>query len=102
MKYKVGDKVKIKTWKQMEKEFEKNSTGSISCSKDFPESMERDLNEIFPNRIVTIKKVYNDYYEVEGMRCLWSDDMIECSAEEYKEPVYEPVLNRFEIMDLGE
>lgn len=31
MKFKVGDRVRIKSWEQMEKEFGKNSDGGIDC-----------------------------------------------------------------------
>ena len=30
----------------------------------------------------------------------WSEDMIECLAKNYKKEIIEPILTRFEIMDL--
>lgn len=39
MEFKVGDRVRIKTWEQMEKEFGKDSCGGIDCMPRFIEDM---------------------------------------------------------------
>ena len=51
MKYKVEDKVKIKTWDQMKKEFgtslTSNGQTSINCGSDvFNTTMEEKINSI--------------------------------------------------------
>jgi len=101
MKYKVGDKVKIKTWKELEKEFGLNPVGNINCKlPSFINTIEKELNALNTNRILTIRKIDEDYYNtylMEEISCHWSEDMIECLVEEYKP---EPIYTRFEILDL--
>lgn len=41
MKFKVGDKVKIKSWQEMEKEFGLNRFESINCKFSFTKEMEK-------------------------------------------------------------
>ena len=112
MKYKVGDKVKIKTWEDMEKEYGLNSYGSIKIYNNshdiiigFNNIMEELVKDL--NRIITIKTVSNDHYRIKESNYKekkigysWSDDMIECLASEYKDPESDPVLSRFELLDL--
>ena len=106
MGYKVGDKVKIKTWKQMEKEFELSKYGWIrrieSCII-FLQSMENDIEKT--NRVLTIKKIDGKTSQKNvkiwhSKELLWgfSTDIIECLASDYKEPI--PITSRFEILDL--
>ncbi len=99
MKYKVGDKVKIKTWEEMEKEFGLSSN-LIKMHKDifFTQSMEKYLKEISIDRILTIKEIYNDndiYMEEIGY--VWKDCYIEGLVVE---EIFEPIENRAEILDL--
>ncbi len=109
MKYKIGDKVRIKTWEQMEKEFglSKYSEGRIdnpdkNCR--FIYFMEKELNEKFHDRVITIKEIKNDlalvckYYRIKEIDYYWTDNMIECLVSDYKEPV--PIYSRWEILDL--
>jgi len=100
MKYKVGDKVKIKTWKDMQEKYGLNSIKNINCREIwiFTRGMEEYLNKSNTKRILTIEKIDDDYYSITGSNHTWSDEMIECLASEYKEP--EPILTRFEILDL--
>ncbi len=106
MKYKVGDKVKIKTWEQMEKEYGKSYLGNvINCQPIiFIRAMERAINGI-KDRILLIKFIrkgdeYN-YYVMSELGYHFSDDMIECLAKEYFKKLRSEFINsRFEILDI--
>ncbi len=100
MKYKVGDKVRIKTWEGMEKEFGLNINGNIQNIPCFLKEMEEWINKDFPDRILTIKEEIHSGYKMEELRLRWGDDMIECLAKEYKEEIHAPILSRFELLDL--
>ncbi len=82
MKYKVGDKVKIK----------RNTT-----LLGYPEVVKSYLNK--NNYILTIYdvNVEKECYEMDGWQGPWSEGLIECL---YIEPIYEPVKSRFELLDL--
>ena len=75
MKYKVGDKVRVRQWDDMAKEFGE-SAGSIdtpACS--FEENM-----RLYCGTIVTIKEVKNDelyYIEEDNEDWYWTDEMFE-------------------------
>lgn len=78
MKYKVGDKVKIKTWEQMESEFGCDSCGYINCECSFTTEMDK-----YCGTVQEISFVHNDYYDMKnGGWYSFSDDMIEGLAEE--------------------
>ena len=57
---------------------------------------------ISTDRILTIQSIEKDerkdYYVMKGSGHRWSEDMIECLAEDYKEP--EPIKNRFDLLDI--
>ena len=82
MKYKIGDKVRIK----------KNYMGPLNAMIK--------LKELNTNRVVTIKKVCDYFYYMEEIKWGWRDEEIEClvSVKDYKEP--EPITSRFEILDI--
>ena len=103
MKYKIGDKVKIKTWEEMEKEFGLLDYGSghirILCPTHYLNNMEKELNKLNCNRILTIKRIevrQPYHYLMEEMKYIWTDEMI----KELVEEVCYPILNRYEILDL--
>ena len=96
MKYKVGDKVKIKTWKKMEKEYGLDALDYIKCKSTFVPSMEECLNEV--NRTVEIKEVLSTSYIIveDGGEWSWSDDMITTTVV----ISLFPTNKRFKIMDI--
>jgi len=98
MRYKVGDKVKIKTWKEMQKKYGLNGD-VIECG--FVIGMEKQLNEKFPDRILEIETVNKCNYSMKNFKYyVWNDKMIKCLAKGYKEP--EQITSRFDILDFRE
>lgn len=100
MKYKVGDKVVIKTWEEMEKEFRLGFLDDINCLYGFTKDMEKILKDLDTDRIITIKKKDEAAYSMKEIKFTWSDDMIEGLYIEPPKEIFEPILSRFEIMDL--
>jgi len=92
MKYKVGDKVKIKTWKEMEKEFGLNYYKDVKCDgRCFMKYMEEAIKDMDANRIVIIEGIKDDYigddyimkgfrkyYQTDDYEWRWRDNMIKC------------------------
>jgi hypothetical protein len=119
MKYKVGDKVRIRTWNDMEKEFgskriDINSARTyISCpgKLDFTYPMEKLINRDFHTRVLTIKSMdeytrYGDFEDTQepcyimdemGVGYKFTDVMIQCLAEERM--LVSP-KKRWQILDL--
>ena len=104
MKYKVGDKIVIKTWEQMEKEFGGKNYGIysiIKCSFEFNTHMEKNILRINKDRIFSIKEVWREGYTIEGMPWQFSDDMISgLYREKVNYTLYNNIINRFELMDI--
>lgn len=80
MKYKVGDKARVKD----------DFLGPLNAMYCL---------EKLPSRIVTVKKVHNYYYEMEEIRWGWREDVLEDCAEEQKK-IFEPIQSRFDILDI--
>ena len=79
MKYKVGDKVKIKTWEQMEHEFGLDGDGDITCGNCcFNKEMSK-----FCGTVQVISKVsFGQYRLQDGNGWVFTDVMIEGLAED--------------------
>jgi len=91
MKYKVGDKVKLKNWEELIKEYHHSSSEFISYIK------KTKFATITTARIHQSLGV-NCYNTDNIDKWLWIDKDIECLAKDYKEP--EPIYSRFDILDI--
>ncbi len=67
MKYKVNDRVKIKSWDDMEREYGLDSFGDIVPLDGFSFSSEKEkcLNDRDSDRILTIKNICSNHYVME-------------------------------------
>lgn len=75
MKFKVGDKVRVRAWEDMEKEFGLDDSGDIKCLYCFTRSMREYCGKVY-----TIARTGNSY-ELDGGNEIdvwsFSDDMLE-------------------------
>ena len=84
MKYKVGDKVKVRLWDDMVKEFGLNKSDNINCELYFLKFIKG-----YCEKIVTIDQegIYGNYYTIkeDGIPSLWLwlDDMFEDVNKEF-------------------
>ena len=106
MKYIKGDRVKIKTWKEMEKEYGLSINKSIKgMAIYFTRKLEVELTKLNCDRILTIDNAYppgtQDSYSFYCMKEIghkWFDNNIKYLAEHYNKPI--PIQNRFDFLDL--
>lgn len=73
MKYKVGDKVKVREWDDMVEEFGTDEDGDIGCNLCFIKYMEKYCGEE-----MTVSRVLTGYYilEEDDEGWQWTDDML--------------------------
>ena len=75
MRYKIGEKVTIRQWDDMEKQFGLNRIGNIDCHCVFIKDMDK-----YCGKTMTIRNFYvnYNYYEMENEPYYnWSEDMFE-------------------------
>ena len=89
MKYKAGDKVKIKSldWYNQNK----NHEGNIDCANGYLFTLEMTS---FCGATLTIEKIYAfgsiSHYSMKAVRFAWTDDMIEGLVDARETPVEHP------------
>ena len=72
MKFKAGDKVRVREWDDMAEEFGVTKNGDINTPiVTFAQSMKR-----LCKKVVTIKCVYDNYYIMQENNYDWTDDML--------------------------
>lgn len=74
MKYKVGDKVRVRSWEDMEKEFGVTDAGRIPIGKDVTFV---PLMRPYCGKELVISSVDKDAYKVKGLAWYWVDEMFE-------------------------
>jgi hypothetical protein len=108
MKYKVGDKVRIKIWEDMLIEL-CNYWETLEQARNRLEDqhicLEKELNKVNVDRILTIESIEKR----EGYYCYrtkekgweWTEDMIEGIVEDVIEDrIEDRIESRFEILDI--
>lgn len=104
MKYKVGDRVKIKTWKKLKHSYGLSDFGNIlsppaSNGTFFARDMENDMKTIAPDRILTIAYINRRCYSMKEITNWdWCDHMIEGIVKE-KYIIFDSIEYRFKLMD---
>lgn len=95
LKFKVGDKVRVKSLKWYDSE--KKSNGNIMKGRIFTDDMIE-----YCGQILTIEAVCGDYYEVEGNSKYWQDWMLEDEAvtEEKQEVMKTKVMTKKHAQDV--
>lgn len=86
MKFKVGEKVRIRSWEDMKKEFGLNGRGDIKCEKIFVSDMKDLCGKIFT---ISDIKGPSVYFKEDDTTWVFSTDMIEPVTLENSQPLYE-------------
>jgi len=99
--YKIGDKIKIKPWGILKKEFEIDGDGNIKNPRRLPLHLKPEIEK--NNNILTISDILNykgiEQYEfrVKEFPCIivkyWTE-------QEENINNYKPITSRFEILDI--
>lgn len=89
MKYKIGDKVRIKSWEQMEGEYGLDSAGHINILYSFTDDMRPYCNEI-----LTIDEVDDDSYRMASVEWIFTDKMIKGVVQKNQKSMWIEVTNQ--------
>ena len=107
MKYKVGNKIEIKTWDELAIEFGIDSVdGNVKTARELNSSMEESIKKANTNRIFTIKEIidYNEdpqfEFKVEEFRYIIARQWIKRISQENKFKPTNEIISRFELLDL--
>ena len=100
MKYKIGDKVRIKTWEEMVQEFGLNKSNDINnLSWCYLSIMDKQLEGLNCDRILTIEQIiFDNKYTMEKIGYTWTNDMIKELEKEYIKS--QVITDRFDILDI--
>jgi len=98
MKYEIGNKIKIRTWEEMEKEYGLNNDGNIDCRYPFTKNMEIKIEELNCDRILTIRTTGIGLYSMKEIEWCLTDDMMKCLVED--DIKSESITSRFDILDI--
>ena len=73
MRYRVGDKVKVREWDDMVEEFGTDEDGGIDCNMCFVEYMKK-----YCGKEMTVNRVLTGHYTLEEDEgeFAWTDDML--------------------------
>ena len=72
MKYKVGDKVRVRQWEDLKSQYKTDEYGEINVGVIFVEDMKE-----FCGKELVIRQVWSDTYSCHGNNFLWQDWMFE-------------------------
>ena len=81
MKYKVGDKVRVRAWDDMKKEFGLDASGDIKCRCWFTKQMRELCGKIVQIESVSPK---SEIYSIKDGYHNFTDDMLEAVADDFK------------------
>jgi len=95
MKYKVGDKVTVRQWDDMKKEYGLDRCGNINCNYLFTRAMRP-----YCGKKVEISDVWSGGYGVYGDVNAWSEEMFENSADKAGETIQHLIRNNKTIIKL--
>ena len=101
MKYKAGDKVKLKSLSAFKKEYDCNEHGYIMSPIKINPDMQTTLRdiEIRKDSVLTIRYVTGCAYHFEGTIFNWPHEIVDCSLEEYERKQQEH-KNRPVVLDM--
>lgn len=92
MKFKLGDIVKVRSWKDMVCEFGKDRNNDIPCLHTFVDEMDQYCGEFLIIRKVSSDKYYMMDMDNINIAFSWSDDMLENTAYQTFNGEYVPKM----------